>query len=1310
MPDTNLGQQLSGSSRCPKCGAELRGASRFNALCPRCLLGAGLPGNVVENTSLETSLSPSELHEPTFGEYEVLGEIARGGMGVVLRARHMKLGRLVALKLIHAGTLASAELVKRFKAEAEAAASLTHPNIVPIYDVGEHEGQPYLSMRLVEGPTLKKAMIGAYAGPASSLRKSWEVKEAAKLVSALARAVHYAHQRGVLHRDLKPANVLLDSDGTPLLVDFGLAKLIEKDSTLTHTDAVLGTPAYMPPEQARGETRNVTTAADVYGLGAILYELLTGEPPFGGGTSLETIRQVLEKEPRRPSVLNRMVDVDLETICLKCLEKEPQRRYSSAEALADDLDLWLERKPIAARPSTGLQRLGKWTRRRPAIAALSFALALAVLCGFSLSLWQWHRQLHATHLALREQYRAKIVLADVLLRDARPEQARQTLFSAPQEFRHWEWGFLLAQSFPVLRTFTNSPSPWFATNRAMNGIGSIALSSDGTRVVSGDGAGRVAVWELASGKQLLNLQTELFVYQVALNAERNLLVGAGAGWVTVWDARSGAVLRHFGKREIAGVFEDSKLSGDARRFLLCTGGRLRIWDTETGQEIPSLGPLAENGMKWAEASWDNTRVVFGKEDSTITMETQSGRVISRIPEAFEVATISPDGRQLAASAHGGESLLLLDLNTGKRVRTVSAENEECVFSRDGAYLASRSSDGTIIFYETNPFRLLRRVVRNSTDNFPSAFSPDNRFFVTGSRSGLVEVWPLELAVQSLPQNNWPLSIAISPDGKRAAVGAADWSATLLDLETSLALRRLKGHFQPVVDIALSPDGHRVATASYDHTLKLWDADTGKELKTFRGHNGPVQALVFHPNGRLLYSASSDGSVRLWNCETASQLRRLVQHTNIIWKLAINTSGDDLLIGAADGTAKLIRADTGEEKLAFAGPGDAVTSVAFDPRAPFVAIAAADQRVRIFSSRSGALIRTLRTYDSAVSTFFSSDGGRLFVVSSSSLSEHSGSRIELWDTQDWTQVGSYAAKDNVLSATSRIGNDRAIYAVGSVGNLNIWNSLPCEQSAIPGTPEVSPEISSQKFLSAAIGSKPGRSRISATSAAATEKTRFRHPRDEWPVRSAAAPDSTIDLTDQYNARLELPLGFWWKGSRTVPENSLALLPVGIQTFGGVTFDVRGLIQLAPDSEFQPQYRGHSSCYPARVTGIRIGRCCDKLHFLQAAVDTGAETNRTVAEYLLHFSDGTTASLPVLVDRDLNDWWCYSANEHRRPTNAQEVWTAQSPNILATYPEPKEYIRLFLSTRQNPNPKKAVDSIDFICAPERCAPFLVALSVE
>jgi len=308
------------------------------------------------------------------GDYELLEEVGRGGQGVVYRARQKSLNRTVALKVISLGQWASQAHLKRFRQEAEAAASLDHPSIVPIYEVGDCQGSCYFSMKFVEGGQLDEVVR----------REPMSIRRAVELIAKLARTVHYAHEHGFLHRAIKPGNVLLDQNGEPHLTDFGLARLLETESTITRTLEVMGTPSYMAPEQAAGETTKLNKATDIYGLGAVFYQLLTGHPPFAGGTSWETIRLLLDTEPRQPRLWNRKISRDLSTICLKCLEKDPQRRYSSALALAEDLEHWLKHEPIRAKRSGFLRHVGKWARRKPAIAALIAALvALAAAIGWN---------------------------------------------------------------------------------------------------------------------------------------------------------------------------------------------------------------------------------------------------------------------------------------------------------------------------------------------------------------------------------------------------------------------------------------------------------------------------------------------------------------------------------------------------------------------------------------------------------------------------------------------------------------------------------------------------------------------------------------------------------------------------------------------------------------------------------------------------------------------------------------------------------------------------------------------------------------
>ncbi len=390
---------------CRKCGANIF-SDAPEALCARCVLKSalgGLAGASVAGGDLSAVASakaddpgppaaPSAADENgapnnkksgraaellgELGDYELLEEVGRGGQGVVFRARQKSLNRIVALKVISLGQWASKAHLKRFRLEAEAAARLEHPGIVPIHEVGERDGSCYFSMKFVEGGQLDEV----------ARRKPIPIRRAVELIAKVARTVHYAHEHGILHRDIKPGNILLDEKGEPHLTDFGLARLVESESTVTRTMEVLGTPSYMAPEQAVGNNAAISSATDVYGLGAVLYQLLTGQPPFAGGTTYETIKLVLDTEPRQPRLLNPKVDRDLSTICLKCLEKDPKRRYPSALALAEDLERWLKHEPIAARRTGPLTRAGKWMRRNPTSTLLVASLVgLAVAAGWIIS-------------------------------------------------------------------------------------------------------------------------------------------------------------------------------------------------------------------------------------------------------------------------------------------------------------------------------------------------------------------------------------------------------------------------------------------------------------------------------------------------------------------------------------------------------------------------------------------------------------------------------------------------------------------------------------------------------------------------------------------------------------------------------------------------------------------------------------------------------------------------------------------------------------------------------------------------------------
>ena len=396
--------------KCSTCGSDIDPDVPFRQ-CPKCLLDLGL--------QCEPNAAPSPWEkdaEPAPLDYQILERVGRGGMGFVYRARQRSLNRIVALKVVGGGDMASPAALARFRREAEAAAKLDHPNIVPIYEVGEHEANPFLVMPFIEGASLAEPL--AWRPLTEDRPGNGRQLEIARLVGTVARAVHYAHTRGVLHRDLKPSNILLDRDGNPHLTDFGIARLVDQETALTQTAELLGTPCYMSPEQAEGKPPSA--AADVYGLGVILYELLTGRRPFEAERPVEVLRKVIEDEPTPPHLINSAVDRDLATICLKCLDKNPARRYGSALELAEDLERWRRHEPILARPAGPVRRLSQWTLRNPALATLIGGLFVGI----------------AVTLGLLAQAREEKARKSIALAILRTETARQLqeIWASPSPF------------------------------------------------------------------------------------------------------------------------------------------------------------------------------------------------------------------------------------------------------------------------------------------------------------------------------------------------------------------------------------------------------------------------------------------------------------------------------------------------------------------------------------------------------------------------------------------------------------------------------------------------------------------------------------------------------------------------------------------------------------------------------------------------------------------------------------------------------------------------------------------------------------
>jgi WD40 repeat protein/tRNA A-37 threonylcarbamoyl transferase component Bud32 len=1048
---------------CDRCGAALA----KDGLCPRCELALGLT-DPLPNLDLSPE-TPDHLKR--FGEYELLAELGHGGMGVVYRARQTKLNRVVALKLLLLGGFSSERSVRRFQREAQAAAALRHPNIVSVFDVGEAEGQPYLTMEYVEGQSLASLLR---SGPLPA-------RQAAEYGRAIAEAISVAHATGLVHRDLKPSNILIDLFDQPRITDFGLAKWFaqtagpqtpvaegdgasrevqpngrdaasgDPDSELTISGQLLGSPNYLAPELAAGDLHRVGPAGDIYSIGALLYECLTGRPPFVTVSIQETLLRIRDTEPVGIRRLNTEVPRDLETICLKCLEKEPRRRYLSARELAEDLARFLRGEPVRARPLGSMAKTWRWSRRKPAVAGLVAALLVAMVLGLSGILWQWRRA-EAGELTARERQYASDMNSVQQAWDAGNLKHANSVLSnylpkrGEPDLRGFEWRYLSAlcrdRSEPL---FTNLGDGIGALGFAPGGnvlvaaVGnSLKLLDPGAKrelatlrepeqdfiaslaffpittnlIVTGGERGIIRIWDLQKKEGTPFATTQPGISCVAVSPDEKHLAAVADHTVSVWFRDPPEPARLLWSTKLSSP--PRSVAFDPSGLALISGGgggngNAVVWEVETGH---SLTPFRELHKGWME------QIRFSPDGHTMATCADDDKLI-----LWEYQSRQPKSARLRHAGHG------------------------MAFSPDGSLIASVGYDTIVHVWDARsaqPVTILRELA--PVDKL--AFTPDGKGIVTSGWDQSLRIWsPLEQPDKNLLKQHkaWVHSVALSPDGKTlVSVDAQDFSV-VWDVGLRQPVCTLSGGKSYGAGALFSPDGKLLVTSSYGGKVMLWDAETLDPLGTLTNAFGTA-SLAFSPDGKILATASGfllDGAktntLFFWDVATRQRINRFPEAAFEATEVAFSHDGQRLAVAHFDGSINLWDWTSGKRMSDFPRLSNEVAALEFSPDDSLLAAGAIeDEHVMVYQIDHPQVCHVLEGHNGGVRGLaFAPDGRTLVTAGNDGL-------IRLWSLTIFQSVLTLKEHTGAVTgiAFSRTGDVMA--SCDAEGDVRLWPTQPSEQ--------------------------------------------------------------------------------------------------------------------------------------------------------------------------------------------------------------------------------------------------------------------------